>query len=106
MTVIYIAMLGLLTGNFLDAAYQLWNGDPEIINLRYTAVPFQVAAVIGGVAALVIQIVRVILSCLRSGKDYRLTWATFLFGLQWNLHFKCLFVLIAIWLVAKIKYSL
>jgi hypothetical protein len=106
-TLLYIFILGLLTGNFIDQAYQLWNKDPVIVNLRYEAIPFQIFAVIGGIAAVLLQIYRIRDSARRSRRtNHKLTMPEFMLGIQWNLQFKCLVFLIAIWTVATIKNSL
>jgi hypothetical protein len=106
-TLLYIFMLGLLTGNFIDQAYQLWNKDPVIVNLRYESMPFQIFAVVGGIAAVLLQIYRIRDSFRRSRRtSHQLTMPEFILGIQWNLQFKCLVFLIAIWTVATIKNSL
>jgi hypothetical protein len=105
-TLLYVLMLGLLTGNFIDQAYQLWNKDPVIVNLRYEAMPFQIFAGVGGIVVVLLQLYRIIDSARRSRTKYKLTRAEFILGVQWNLQFKCLVVLILIWLVATIKNSL
>ncbi|WP_309735155.1 hypothetical protein [Chamaesiphon sp. OTE_75_metabat_556] len=106
-TLLYIFMLGLLTGNFIDQAYQLWNKDPVIVNLRYEAMPFQMFAVAGGVAAVLLQIYRIRDSTRRSRRtNNKLTMSEFMLGIQWNLQFKCLVFLIVIWTIATIKNSL
>jgi hypothetical protein len=106
-TLLYIFMLGLLTGSFIDQAYQTWNKDPVIVNLRYEAMPFQIFAVVGGIAAVLLQIYRIRDSARRSRRtSHQLTMSEFMLGIQWNLQFKCLVFLIAICVVATIKNSL
>ena len=103
-SLIYIVMLGLLTGNVIDGAYQLWNNDPVIGNLRTSEFSFQVGFCAGVVTAILLQLYRIRNSKRRSRTDYQLTLKEFVFGLQWNLQYKCLSVLILIWAVAKFKY--
>ena len=105
-TLIYIAVLGLLTGNFVDQSFQLWNLDPVIVNLRYQSTPFHVGAYIGCFAVVLLQVYRVIASIRRSRVEYKLTTSEFFLGLQWNLQLKCLVVLFAIWGVAQLRYHL
>ena len=105
-TLLYVIVVGMLTGNFIDQAFQLWNMDAKIVNLRFHSLTFQVFACVGGVAVILVQIYRIIASCRRSGTPYKLTIAEFILGLQWNLQFKFLWLLIIIWGVAKIKYAL
>ena len=92
--------------SFMDQAFQLWNLEPEIVNLRYQSQVFLISACVGGIAVVILQICRVIASRRRSRYGYTLTLADFLMGLQWNLHFKVLILLIAIWGIAKIRYGL
>jgi hypothetical protein len=106
MTLIYVVMLGEITGNFVDGSWQLWNLEPDIVNLDYGSRVFQVAAGVGGVMALSLQIARVTMSNRRLLADRKLSVREFVFGLQWNLQFKCLLLLIAVWVIAKLKYSL
>ncbi|MES2788234.1 MAG: hypothetical protein V4719_01345 [Planctomycetota bacterium] len=105
-TLVYIAVCGLLTGNFFDQTYQLWNRDPIIVNLRYQALPFQASACFGGLIAAILQLYRIPISYRRSRTEHPLTLQEFFLGLQWNLQFKFLTILILIWLIAKIRYSL
>jgi hypothetical protein len=106
-TLLYIVVLGLLTGNFIDQAYQLWQKDPVIINLRYEAITFQIFAGVGGIMAVLLQIYRIRNSLHRSRRrNHKLTMSEFLLGIEWNLQFKCLIVLLAIWGIANIANSL
>ncbi len=106
-TLLYIFVLGLLTGNFIDQAYQLLQKDPVIINLRYEAIPFQIFAGVGGIVAICLQIYRIRNSLRRrERRNHKLTMSEFVLGIEWNLQFKCLVVLLVIWGVAKIANSL
>jgi hypothetical protein len=105
-SLIYVFMVGLLTGNFIDQAFQLWRLDAQIVNLRYHSMVYLVSACVGGISVAFLQVYRVVASRKRSHHGYRLTLPDYLMGLQWLLHFKVLLLLIAIWGVAKIRYVL
>lgn len=53
-TLLYVIVVGMLTGNFVDQAFQLWNLDAKIVNLRFHSLTFQVFACVGGVAVILL----------------------------------------------------
>ncbi len=105
-TVIYVLMVGVLTGNFVDQIWQLWSLDERIVNMRTGSPIFQTAAWLGGLAVIPVQIYRILASRRRSGTVQKLTLSEFYFGLQWNLQAKCLLLLLVVWGIAKIRYSM
>lgn len=102
---IYVLMVGVLTGNFVDQIWQLWSMDARIVNMRTESPIFQTAAYLGGLAVIPVQLYRIIASYRRSSAPQKLTMSEFLFGLQWNLQAKCLLLLLLVWGIAKIRYS-
>jgi hypothetical protein len=105
-TGLYVVMLGIITGNFLDGAWQLWTGQPTIGNLRFESLQFQYGAGVGGVTALALQLYRITASRRRSRVTPGVIVRPKLYGLDLNLQFKCLLALVALWGIAKIKYEL
>lgn len=104
-TVIYMIMVGVLTGNFTDQIWQLWSLNERIVNMRTSSPIFQVAACVGACSVIPLQIYRIIASGRRARSEYKLTLSEFLFGLQWNLQAKCLLLFLFVWAIAKIFYS-
>lgn len=105
MTLVYVVMLGLITGNFIDNAWSLWNLQPGV-NLDYESPVFQVAASVGGVLALSLQVLRLMTSNRRVRTPYKLSVLEYLFGIQWNLQLKCLLLLSLLWGIARLKYEM
>ena len=103
-SLIYIGMVGLLTGNWVDQMAQQWKLQPNMINLQFRSPVFQVAACVGGIAVLLIQIFRIAASRRRSHCGYTLTRAEFLLGLQWNLQCKYVLLMAVVWCVSKVIY--
>lgn len=105
-TLTYVLMVGVLTGNFVDQIWQLCCLDERIVNMRTGSPIFRTAACVGALSVIPLQIYRIFESGRRSRSEYKLTMFEFLFGLQWNLQAKCLLLLLLVWGIAKVYYSL
>ena len=104
-SLVHVALFGLIGGNVLDAAWQISQRVPKVETLRLGAPSFRYAALGCAVAAALIQAYRVATSIVRARTGRRPHRWTFWFGLQMNVQFKCLAAVILVWAAAKVIYS-
>lgn len=104
-SLLYVALFGILVGAMVDQGVQTAHTRARDVRVRFDSTVFAVAACVGGLAVIPLQIYRIAASKRRSREGYKITPGDFFLGLQWNLHAKGLILLVFIWAFSMIKYG-
>jgi hypothetical protein len=104
-TVVYIFMLGMLTGMLFENIELLRTGQEGRYHPNRESPTYQTGFWAAGIAVVLLQAYRIIASYRRHRSEYKFTLREYLLGVQWNLQLKCLILLALIWVIAEWVYG-